>query len=106
MIDPRIQAWLDAPHSAGSERRAASARLPRLLYPAKRKATQPKGHAQPPGSGPAGETCGTCAAYSRINDGTAGTFRKCGKAQHKWTHGPGSDIRKRDAACTEWEKKA
>ncbi len=66
--------------------------------------TVPKGHAAKPGTGPTGETCKTCAHYTRVS--WAGTYRKCGHelARAKWTHGPGSDIRARDPACSQWLK--
>jgi len=63
-----------------------------------RKSTQPKGHAGTPGRGPAGETCGTCAAYT-LRNGGARNYRKCFKNRGRWTGGPGSDIRKKDPAC-------
>ena len=72
-----------------------------LLPPAKRKSGQPKGNPSPIGSGPAGETCRSCAhAYCRS---FAKTSWKCGLV--KATGGPGSDIRLKWAACSQWQKK-
>ena len=60
------------------------------------------GHAAVPGTGPAGETCGTCDAYRSVRGG-ARAFPKCALMRAKWTAGPGSDIRKSDPACQRWE---
>ena len=62
-----------------------------------------KGHYARPGSGPAGETCGTCQHYCVISSGSGKTFRKCERTKGTWTHGPGSDVRKKDPACLGWE---
>lgn len=67
---------------------------------AKRKPTQPRGYIMPPGSGPAGETCGTCQHI--VGRGTR--YLKCKLNESRWTHGPGSDIRARSKACKKWEK--
>lgn len=67
----------------------------------KRKATQPRGHAGPIGSGPKGETCKTCKYLTRIT--YAKTYLKCGLMRQQWTGGPGTDIRAKDAACWKWE---
>lgn len=52
------------------------------------------------GAGSAGETCRTCAFA--VSSGNAGKYKKCGK-QHI-THGPGTDIRMKDAACRLFEQ--
>lgn len=70
----------------------------------KRKATQPRGHAARPGSGPQGETCRTCKHLARISLGK--TYLKCGLMKKRWTGGPGTDVRARDAACQLWERGA
>ncbi|HQU16656.1 MAG TPA: hypothetical protein PLO69_11215 [Gammaproteobacteria bacterium] len=57
-----------------------------------------RGHAMPPGSGPVGETCGTCLHYAVRRS----SHRKCGLIRAKWTAGPGTDIRKKDPACVKW----
>lgn len=67
----------------------------------KRRKTMPKGYAAPPGTGPKGETCGTCEHYCRVH---GGKYRKCGKVRERWTHGPGTDILARSAACAYWER--
>lgn len=63
--------------------------------------TQAKGNAAPIGSGPQGETCGTC--------GNAYGIRSCGKIYYKCalvkaTNGIGTDIRLKWAACNRWKK--
>jgi hypothetical protein len=63
-----------------------------------------RGHYARPGSGPAGETCGTCQHYRTVCSGSGKTFRKCKRAEGAWTQGPGSDIRKKDPACCGWER--
>lgn len=60
--------------------------------------------AAPEGSGPAGETCGTCRHCTRVGHHDY-TYFKCGLMQAYWTHGAGSDIRKKWAACREFEPK-
>lgn len=66
----------------------------------KRRPTQANGYAAAIGSGPAGETCGTCGNH-RVNTMRSGKrFHKCGLT--KQTSGPGSDIRVRSAACWRW----
>lgn len=66
----------------------------------RRKATQPRGYAYHPGTGPAGETCGSCKFIERWR-----RFRKCNKYREfaKWTHGPGTDVLARSPACKFWE---
>lgn len=65
----------------------------------KRKPARPNGYAKPPGTGPEGETCATCANFCRV-DYHNRTYRKC--ALVTWTHGPGSDILASAAACRLW----
>jgi hypothetical protein len=67
----------------------------------KRKPTPKRGHYFTPGTGPAGETCGTCKHIFRNH--MAKTYLKCGKNRANWTGGEGSDIRAKDAACKFWE---
>ena len=57
----------------------------------------------PIGSGPAGETCGTCRhkTYKRL----AKAYMKCGLMQAHWTGGAGSDIKARWPACAQWSGK-
>lgn len=66
----------------------------------RRAAERPKGYAAPPGSGPQGETCGSCAHHTTRE--YAKTYHKC--ALIKATKGPGTDIRVRSPACSRWAK--
>jgi len=61
-----------------------------------------KGHADQPGTGPAGETCKTCEHYARVHYHKS-VHRKCALMEASWTHGPGSDIRASDPSCRRWE---
>jgi hypothetical protein len=67
----------------------------------KRKPTPKRGHYFTPGTGPAGETCGTCKHLFRNR--MAKIYLKCGLNRQNWTGGEGSDIRAKDAACKFWE---
>lgn len=64
---------------------------------------EPRGHAFTPGSGPAGETCGSCAHLHRRV--WSGTYLKCARNRANWTKGRASDVRAGDAACRHWERK-
>jgi len=63
-----------------------------------------KGHADVPGHGPAGETCGTCR-YRVTLEGGSRNFQKCELTRKYWTSGFGTDIRCKDPACRLWEPK-
>lgn len=78
--------------------------LPLHVLPDSAKTTAQRGHFARPGTGPEGETCGTCRHYTVKSGDTSKPYRKCGKALAKWTRGPGSDIRKKDPSCHGWEK--
>lgn len=51
------------------------------------------------GTGPEGETCGTCRHRVKPN----GIHQKCDLVRHLWTFGEATDIKARWAACREWE---
>lgn len=61
-----------------------------------------RSHPAKPGTGPAGETCKTCAHIHRNQ--MAKTYLKCELMRAKWTGGYGTDIKASDAACEKWEK--
>jgi hypothetical protein len=61
-----------------------------------------KAHPYRPGTGPAGQTCGSCQKCSAI-DYHNKRYYKCHVLMKYWTHGPGTDIRKKDPACKSWE---
>jgi len=60
-------------------------------------------HADIQGTGPAGETCGTCThlAHVQYHDRT---YLKCAKMRSRWTNGAGTDVRAKDAACRWWDR--
>jgi hypothetical protein len=65
----------------------------------RRKPTVANGYYSTPGSGPKGETCGSCKfAVGR-------KYKKCELAKEIWTHGTGSDIRLKSPACHKWQAK-
>lgn len=69
----------------------------------KRKPTKPNGYAAIPGTGPTGETCRTCAHLARVRHSKK--YLKCLLERHRWTNGPGTDIRASSPACKRWEPK-
>jgi hypothetical protein len=70
--------------------------------PRKRKGL-PNGYASVPGTGPIGETCGTCKHIARVEKSRI--YIKCDLARKYWTNSYGTDIRVRSAACQLWEPK-
>lgn len=68
----------------------------------KRRETRPNGYAAPPGGGPKGETCKSCAHYARTQH--AKVYRKCLLVRARWTNGPGTDILAKSPACGAWKK--
>jgi len=75
--------------------------LPKLKAKGKRGTPTPRGHAAQPGTGPEGETCGTCQHLYRNR--LAKTYLKCELMQLYWTGGRGSDVRAKDPACRRWK---
>lgn len=82
--------------------------LDRAMTPQERKrlraGTTPKGYAALPGSGPAGETCGSCEHLVRRR--MARTYLKFGLMQRGWTRGSASDVQARSPACSRWQQLA
>lgn len=77
---------------------------PALAYPrVPHNRDTPRGYAATPGTGPAGETCRTCA-HSCISHAYTRNHWKCELIKHRWTHGPGTDIRLKSPACHGWEQ--
>lgn len=56
-----------------------------------------QGYAASPGTGPAGETCGSCAHCVRRK-----RYYKCGLNQASWTASRATDILKHAPACVRW----
>ena len=73
---------------------------PKVFEPG-RKPVKQRGHAAAPGTGPKGETCGSCHHLVRVPLASKNVF-KCGLARRNWTGGAGTDIRCKDAACGFW----
>ncbi len=59
-----------------------------------------RGYAGHPGTGPDGETCGSCT-HVRLQSNTVRRYYKCGIGNI--TRGPGTDIRLKTAACEFWK---
>lgn len=78
--------------------------LDRAMTPLERKrlraGTTPKGYAALPGTGPAGESCGSCENLVRRQ--MARTYLKCALMQRGWTRGAASDVRAKSPACSRW----
>jgi hypothetical protein len=77
----------------------------RALTPAERRrmqqrAPKAKGYAAPPGTGPDGETCGSCGHLVRKQ--MAKVYRKCGLMRAHWTGGKGTDVLVASPACRNW----
>lgn len=90
-MSPDLLALMDLPAMTPSERR-------KLLKPNKQKGL----HADRPGSGPAGESCKTCANLVRLR--FSKVYLKCGLVRAHWTGGAATDVKARDAACSKWDK--
>ena len=78
--------------------------LDRVLTPAERRrlrtqaGSKRRGYASPPGTGPKGETCGTCQHIVRGR-----RYAKCALRRATWTHGYATDILVNADACEKWE---
>lgn len=95
-----LEAIMNAPHAARYEVKDG-ARV-KAVRNGKRKDPEPAGYVAPPGGGPEGETCGSCAHLSRVE--CAKVYLKCGLNSARWTGGRKTDIRARSAACAKWAK--
>jgi hypothetical protein len=62
-----------------------------------------RGYYATPGTGPSGETCGSCAHLCRLQH--AKVYLKCEKARQFWTGGPATDVRAGSPACKGWDPK-
>ena len=61
------------------------------------------GYAWRPGTGPTGETCGSCCQLYRKR--LSKTYPKCLLMRAHWTGGKGSDVKIKSPACRNWEKR-
>ena len=57
-----------------------------------------------PGSGPAGETCKSCANACQVSGGSR-AYWKCAIIKHRWSGCYATDIRLKSPACSFWEGK-
>jgi hypothetical protein len=68
-----------------------------------------QGYAAPPGTGPEGETCGSCS-HCRVKEGRCrGRIRryyKCAVMLPQWTNRRATDVLIQSPACRQWEKGA
>jgi hypothetical protein len=62
----------------------------------------PRGYAAPPGTGPRGETCGSCRHHVALRPGRMKIF-KCWLFKAFWTKGRGTDVVLKANACRRWE---
>lgn len=67
-----------------------------------RRSPQPAGYAALPGTGPGGETCGSCKHL--VENQLSRSYWKCGLMRRFWTGGAKTDVRKRSPACRNWER--
>lgn len=62
---------------------------------------QPRGYAARPGTGPAGETCGTCKHKTHAH--AARSYPKCALTRACWSSTRRTDILVSAPACAKWE---
>lgn len=60
----------------------------------------PRGYAATPGTGPSGETCGSCWHHATVQHAKA--YHKCELMRQSWTGGRATDILVRSPACALW----
>lgn len=63
---------------------------------------QARGYADRPGTGPTGETCGSCTHHVIKSMGKR--YHKCLLTRPCWTGGKATDILVRAPACSKWTK--
>lgn len=63
----------------------------------------PNGYVMPPGTGPDGETCGSCKHLCRFKTSSK-SWAKCGANRGKWTCSRRTDIMVRAPACSKWQR--
>jgi hypothetical protein len=106
-LDPALLSQAVIIREPGDDAPAAQAsvpvQMPLMALPEhvlKSPGVRVRGHAAIPGTGPKGETCGSCGGM-RIRSG-AKNYTKCGLTQSKWTGGAATDVRRKDPACSKW----
>lgn len=78
---------------------------PAKAVPGSFRSTPANGYAAAPGSGPSGESCGSCRHCSvrSARGSKARNFYKCDLMAQHWTYGRGSDVLLHSPACSRWE---
>lgn len=106
-LDPALLSQAVIIREPGDDAPAAQASVPSQMslmvlpeHVLKNPGVRVRGHAAQPGSGPAAETCGSCA--SLIFKSGARKYFKCRLTMSRWTGGAGTDVRRRDPACIKW----
>ena len=76
-----------------------------MVLPPQRFPIARRGHYALPGSGPAGETCGSCVLLEMVAYAGGKRHPKCLKRRASWTRNNQTDIARNDPACHGWEGK-
>lgn len=71
----------------------------------RRTTVKARGYYAPPGTGPIGEKCGSCAWRCHVSGGSR-SYWKCLLAEFRWSHGAATDIRLKSPACVKWMSEA
>lgn len=77
---------------------------PAIRYPTTIRGKSIFGMVDFPGTGPQGETCGSCR--HRVVRQLGKGYQKCQLKLKHWTHGAGTDIKVYFPACSKWEPRA
>lgn len=96
----QLELFQTSPQRPGSARQGRA----RITSSGKRAYDIPRGYAAQPGTGPAGESCRSCKFRCTVCMGGK-NWHKCGLLKHRWTSGPGTDIRLKSPACEHWKLK-
>lgn len=97
MVDPKLQAWMNAPLKASSTLRAG-----RFLRGASSPTPQPAGYADLPGTGPEGKQCRDCA-FDLAHSSGKKSWHKCELMRAVWTGSRRTDILAKSPACRKFK---
>ena len=79
---------------------------PAPVQPSAMRSPKANGYAAPPGTGPNGETCGTCQ-HCTVHEATRGPrtrrWYKCEVMVRNWTYSRGSDVLLTSPACRHFQ---
>lgn len=74
-----------------------------VAKPSRKGIQRVRGYAADPGTGPDGETCGTCTHILRVKNWSGRKhWAKCGHPRGYRSHSTASDIKVRAPACLHW----